>query len=172
LSAVRIAIALLVIILFAAVGIVVFESIKAGRPEPPVVTLTPKATPTPRPTATPTPTPTPKTTYSADQGMEVVRTVYTNTNGFGNKQYFSSDFYNTTKAKELNYDPIYCSATWPPVGGVSYELSGISSGGIAAYVATEHWGDGGGDHRIAVYVDLNTLKFTDVVCPAFHSGSY
>lgn len=168
------AVTLLGVVLLSIVGIVVYESINAGTKDKAGVDKAPvgvKVTPV---GLSPVPTAAPKTKYSLVQGLAVIKAVYANGTGLSdqNRAYIETAFYTAAAAKTLTVDPVNCENQWPPSGGVTYETSGITAGGIAAYVATEHWGGTEGDHRLAVYVDLNTGKISDIVCPAFHSGVY
>jgi len=168
-----IAVALLGAILLGIVGMVVYETIKAGTKDKiatvktPVVKVTPVG-------SSPVPTAPPKTKYTPAQGLETIKAVYANGTGLSdqNRAYIEAAFYTSAAAKNLTVDPVNCENKWPPSGGITYETSGITAGGTAAYVATEHWEGTEGDHRLAVYVDLNTDKISEIVCPAFHSGAY
>jgi hypothetical protein len=168
----NLAVVLLGTILLGIVGMVVYEAFKAGTKDNVAVVKSPLAVNAAAAAVKVTPTPSPVTTYTLAQGLDVIKAVYADGSGMSNKnrQYIEDAFY--TKTKNNTLDPINCEIKWPPSGGITYETFGITSGGIAAYVATEHWGGTEGDHRLAVYVNLNTDKISDVVCPAFHSGPY
>jgi hypothetical protein len=174
LSTQTVAVVLLGVVLLSIVGMVVYESFKAGTKDKVATAKTPIAVKTTPVGPTPTPTAPPKTKYSLDQGLESIKAVYANGSGLSdqNRPYIEAAFYNTAAAKNLTVDPVNCENHWPPSGGVSFETLGINAGGTATYVATEHWGGTEGDHRLGVYVDLNTDKISDIVCPAFHSGTY